>query len=242
MDTTFPLATNSERPGAVGFALSARGWIAVSALFVDALINGALFVGRLREGSLIRDFVAGRSVADADLEDSDAFINSLTEAHLAVFWVAAFCFLVWIYSANKRAHNLAPVGMRFSPWASALWFFAPFANLIIPLRAIREIWRASDPTVDRADPLAWQNAPVTWLLGVWWVAWIGTNVISRIVPSQLTGKESVERLLQISATAGWVSGAIALSAVLACVVVTLIESRLRASEDRVQLEPRVATP
>jgi hypothetical protein len=242
MESTVSIATNSDQPRATKFALSARGWIVVCVLFLDALVTAGLFLSRLREGALIRDAVAGRLVTDADLANSDALINSLTQLHLAVFLAAAVFFLVWIYSANKRAHNLAPVGMRFSPWASVLWFFAPFANLIYPLRAVREIWRASDPTVDRTDPVAWQSASVTWLLSVWWVAWIGTNLASRLVPTRLTGRESVQRLIEISATAGWISAAIAVSALLACAVVVLIESRLRASEDRIQREPRVPTP
>ena len=214
----------------VTFALSGRGWLVSSLLFIDALIAAGLVLGKLNEANLIRALIAGQRVSDAELDKSDNLIEQLANAHGLVFVLAAIAFLIWIYSANARAHRLGREGMRFSPRASVLWFFAPFANLVVPLRAVREIWRASDPAVDSSDPLAWKRAPGSWILVVWWIAWIGANVLSRTLPTRLTGNESLQRLVDISTTAGWFSGGLLLSALLACAVVVLIESRLSASE------------
>jgi serine protease Do len=187
----------------VTFALSGKGWYASSLLFLNALIAAGLVLAALNPANLLR--------ADAGAEANDTGVGVLATAYSTLFPVAAVAFLVWIYSASVRAHRLGNEGM-FSPRASVLWFFAPFANLVFPFRAIREIWKASDPSVDRSDPVAWKRAPGSWLLAVWWIAWIAAHILS------------------IAFANPWLSVGLLLSALLACAVVVRIESRLSASE------------
>lgn len=239
------MATDAGQPRAraigrgqprVRLSLTPAGWAVSILLLIDAVVQVGLVAGRVNESNLIRSLVAGTKVSEAEIANSDAFMGALAGAHTILFWIAAIAFLVWIYSANKRAHKLGSQGMRFSPRASVLWFFAPLANLVVPFQAVREIWKASDPGIDRSDPIAWQRAPGSWLIVVWWIGWIGSTLLGRSVPSSLTGEESVQRLIEIGTTAGWLSLAVAVSALLACAVVVLIETRLGAAR-RLQVLP-----
>jgi hypothetical protein len=211
--------------------LSGRALAVIVLLVLDALITGGLVVARLGEIDLLQRIGhAPQSVTVAEATASDARIDALAKAHLAVFIVTAIAFLVWLYAASKRAHNLGAFDMRFSPAAGVGWFFVPIANLFQPFRAISEIWKVSDPSIDRASPAAWQDAPVSALLPIWWVGYIGTNIVSRLIPSSLSGSEGLQQLTTISQLAAGVSAGIAISAVLACIVIVFIENRLRSSE------------
>jgi hypothetical protein len=70
--------------------------------------------------------------------------------------------------------------MTFSPAGCVGWFYVPFLNLVRPVRAMSELWRASDSS-EAADSYGWMGASSrTGLLGVWWGAWIVGNVIANV--------------------------------------------------------------
>lgn len=85
------------------------------------------------------------------------------------------CFFIvgrWIYRASVNAHALGS-NMTISPDWAVGWYFIPFANLIKPFHAMREIWWASHES--RGDYE--ERVPI---LALWWGLWITTNVASNI--------------------------------------------------------------
>jgi Domain of unknown function (DUF4328) len=86
-----------------------------------------------------------------------------------IYVATAVFFLMWLY----RAHN----NLRaFNPWNrpdySAGWavgsFFIPFVNLVVPFRAVKEVWQKSwtaDETV-----LSVPSAPASF--SIWWTFWL----------------------------------------------------------------------
>lgn len=71
---------------------------------------------------------------------------------------------------NARAGELANGGIRITPaWAVGSWFI-PFANLVMPFRAIRELWKSS-----HGGP-SWQHRSTWHVIGWWWAFWIAGNV------------------------------------------------------------------
>lgn len=87
----------------------------------------------------------------------------------------------WLITANRfvRALGLEPTD---GPWGIVGWWFVPFANLLLPLRPIVELWQVSE----RPEPIVWREVPVPWPLRAWWVLlWLSVLlrvfVFSRIV-------------------------------------------------------------
>jgi hypothetical protein len=221
--------------------MTMRGWAAVILLAIDGLIAGVSFSARLNETALIRKLIAGQNVTESQLLASDASIEAFARLHVLGFVLAAIAFLVWLYSATKRAQALGTENMAFTPRASVLWWFVPFANLIQGYRAVHEVWKASDPRNRAGDPRYGQGESGTWLLMAWWLSYTAANIASRALPSQLKGDESVDDFIRISTTAGWVWAAVAISAALAIAVVVSIERRLAEAEAHAAMLPSVQT-
>jgi Domain of unknown function (DUF4328) len=96
-------------------------------------------------------------------------------AHFAVgslwfvfYLITAIVFCVWIYRANCNARALGANDMSITPGWSAGWFFVPFANLVKPFVAVREIWNASDS--DPRDVSASGSAAL--IVSAWWITWL----------------------------------------------------------------------
>ena len=210
--------------------MTVRAWVAVVLLAIDGSVAGASFSARMNETALIRAVVAGQNVTESQLLASDANIESLARLHLLAFVLAAIAFLIWLYAATKRGHALGTESMAFTPGASVWWWFVPVLNLVQGYRTVHEVWRASDPRNRAGDPRYGQGESGTWLLWAWWVMYTGSNLAARAVPSTLKGDESIDALIRISTTAGWIWAGVAISAALAVAVVASTERRLAESE------------
>jgi hypothetical protein len=115
----------------------------------------------------------GGSVSPAQAEAQDARQRLLGTLELTIGFAAGIAFLVWVYRANRNARALGAEGMTYSPGWSMGWFFVPLANLVMPYRVLRELWKASTPGAGAY----WRHAPVSSILGVWWAACLARGVI-----------------------------------------------------------------
>jgi hypothetical protein len=82
---------------------------------------------------------------------------------------------VWMHRASSNPRGLGRYGMQFSPGGCAGWFFVPLANLVMPAKAMSELWRASDPETEQGSWFASKGTP---LVAAWWTAWLVSGVIS----------------------------------------------------------------
>jgi hypothetical protein len=64
--------------------------------------------------------------------------------------------------------------MSISPGWAVGWYFVPFANLVKPFHAMKEIWFASHPSEGGYE----EKAPM--ILGWWWGLWIINNILGNI--------------------------------------------------------------
>lgn len=95
------------------------------------------------------------------------FLLALLE--LVLYVATVVFFLMWLYRANG---NLK----AFNPWArldySGGWavgsFFIPFANLIVPYRAVKEVWQKSAPP---DEALLSEPGPPA-IFPIWWTFWL----------------------------------------------------------------------
>ena len=156
--------------------------------------------------------------------------------YMPVYLACVVLFCVWVYRANKNARALGAQGMEFTPGWCVGWFFVPFANLVKPFQAVREIHQASDP---EANASSWRNSHVSASIGWWWALWIGTNFLANI-QTRLNFSEEPD-LLIAGSWLGVVTGVLAVpSALLAMNVVRSIHRRLEQKADLSLLRGNVA--
>jgi len=104
-------------------------------------------------------------------DQTSMWIGLAALAYLAVFLVAAFLTLKWTYRVNLNASLLAS-GKTITPAWAVGWHFVPFANLVMPFRAMRETWQISH------SPQDWRTSATPDLLRWWWGLFLLSNVLS----------------------------------------------------------------
>lgn len=88
-------------------------------------------------------------------------------------------FFWWIYRANKNIHTFGARDV-YSPTMSVIWFFIPLLNLRNGYQSLRQIWSASNTSINLTDGLEWKFSSISLrTVKIWWfiVAWIPFLVI-----------------------------------------------------------------
>ncbi len=86
-------------------------------------------------------------------------------------------FLMWLYRSyeNLPAFGTPVRSLEYSSGWAVGSFFDPFVNLVVPYRAVRELWQKSEPF---ETSLGSQSPPA--ILPLWWGFWIVSNIASNI--------------------------------------------------------------
>lgn len=141
------------------------------------LLNGFDFVFRFLEYRLLESMASG---AFASVEEqmaaanaSDMRVQASAIVNLVVFIVLLIVLLVWVYRANRNAKALGAADMKYSPGLAAGCFFIPFFNLVMPYRALQEIWRASGTDAD------WKTSRRLAAVGWWWGLWLASAILAQ---------------------------------------------------------------
>ena len=93
---------------------------------------------------------------------------------------AMVMFFIWIYGAAENARALGNEGLQISPGWCIGWWFIPFASLVMPYKAMSEIWRSSDPEARKISTTEWTIRPVSGTIVAWWAFYLGAGVISMV--------------------------------------------------------------
>lgn len=116
-------------------------------------------------------------VSEEDIENPITFLIALVGLLLTVVWIIVFLLCV-VYTSRityrmmKNLHVLeAPVEMK-PAWAVG-WHFVPVANLLMPMRGVREIWRGTFALSSQPEP----NPDV---IGAWWGCWVLGNIAGTV--------------------------------------------------------------
>jgi hypothetical protein len=115
---------------------------------------------------------------------------------LALYAATAVAFCMWLYRSakNVKAFGTPPNQIEYSPGWAVGSFFVPFVFLVVPFRAIKEVWRNSRPATASflaVDPPA--------LFTIWWVFWLlsnfAYNAYFRLSEKGLLGREATQALV-----------------------------------------------
>jgi hypothetical protein len=142
------------------------GVMAVAAtLLVVALANRLSVVHDFQD----RNFTNAIQRAD----DADDFVGGASAFYAITYLAIIVLFVIWMFRAAKNNEALERRNPRFGPgWSIGSWFI-PFANFVIPVLIMQDLWRGATPTVPRGDP-NWRRAAGSWLVALWWTAWLLT--------------------------------------------------------------------
>jgi hypothetical protein len=151
----------------------------------------------------------------ADLDAVSARWISAGRWGLLLLIATAIVWCVWQFHAQTNLVKRHVPGLRTTPGWAVGWWFVPVANLWKPYRAMSELARASD------DPEGWRAAPRPWALVPWWLTWIASTTITRVVSLQASpSTPEAARLLDLTMVVASVSAIV--SAILAMALVTSI--------------------
>lgn len=162
----------------------------------------------------------------------------LAVVQILIYLVTVVVFLMWLYRAHE---NLASFGIQShqlqysSGWAVGS-FFVPFANLVIPYRAITELWQKSVP--NSASMLSALSPPA--FFSLWWLFWIISNIAHQIYFRLSLREEVVTDAVEIIGAVAGVLGTVA--ALLAIKVVREIQRQQVESSKLTPTQPVFATP
>ncbi|WP_266158166.1 DUF4328 domain-containing protein [Dyella silvatica] len=118
---------------------------------------------------------ASDSIMRSTAHFSDRLFASAS-GFLALIHTAAYIFGgMWIYRAACNVRALGAQGLDDSPGWAVGWYFIPFAGLVMPFRAMRQIWAGS------LAPRQWRKLPTPGLLRWWWGLWLGINLFGMVV-------------------------------------------------------------
>lgn len=88
--------------------------------------------------------------------------------------VTIIVFAMWIYRAAANVVEAGVAGFDYTPGWAVGWYFIPFANLVKPFAAMRQIWNAS--LGGSGSYLNEGNS----ILTAWWAMWLISNIASHI--------------------------------------------------------------
>jgi hypothetical protein len=102
---------------------------------------------------------------------SDVLLFSFVIVANVVILPAAVTVLVWTYCAHANLRDNGLSGLNYSPAWSVASYFVPLANLVVPFRAMRELWNRSE---GEDQYQASGNVPD---VGSWWTCFVAGNAI-----------------------------------------------------------------
>jgi hypothetical protein len=190
--------------------------LAASGVLAAALLNRISLVHDLQAHHF--DDVLNRANDADDFVDGAAAFYGLTQLAIVVL------FIIWQFRAAKNNEALDRRNPRFGPgWSIGAWFI-PLANLVIPLLIMQDLWRGADPETPRGDA-RWRVADGSWLIGVWWAAWV-ISLLRYITPKAALNDTASLSDIEASNTVALVGViATAVAAVLAAFVVWTLSRR-----------------
>lgn len=146
--------------------------VLVTSITVFMIMNLGTLLVAIWSGSLEIELLtaakAGAAVSEDQAFGSDRRQAVIGLVQLAIYVSLVVLYSVWVYRANRNARALGARDMTFSPGWCVGWFFVPIMNLFKPYQAVKEIWKASNPSTAGS----WQQGESPGLVTLWWALWI----------------------------------------------------------------------
>ena len=146
-------------------ALTVMLWISagIAVIGVIAYVNRVAVINDVLDANSFNEFIDLSQRAD----DADTFVGVVVLLMILAMLTIFTLLIIWMWRAAKNNEVLGRTNPRLSSgWAIGAWFI-PFANLVMPLLVMLDLWRGSDPESPPGDPL-WRTRSASPLVGWWW--------------------------------------------------------------------------
>ena len=111
----------------------------------------------------------GQEIGDAPVGFAlTLFILAMALVSALVYFSTVLAFCMWLHRAYKNLRAFGAFRLDHSPGWAVGSFFVPFVNLVVPYRAVKEVWQKSIPPEQSRLGLP---SPPGWFL-LWWVFWL----------------------------------------------------------------------
>ncbi len=156
---------------------------------------------------------------------------------LIIYIATVVFFAMWLYRAHANLRAFDPSSrLDHSPGWAVGSFFIPFANLVIPYRAVKEVWQKSVPP---DEALLSEPGPPAWF-PIWWLFWLLASFAGNIsLRASFNENVSEGTATMISIIA---SGLSIVAAVFAYIVVDEIDKRQEETSGKLKLGKYTGPP
>jgi hypothetical protein len=204
-------------------SLTRLSGIVIAFLWIDIVLQALYALSSLAVIGYIGALQSGRvTVTDPEALAPSEIIQALIAIPATLVSLLLIVLIArWIFRAAWNVRHLGARRLEFSPGWSVGWYFVPFANLVLPFRAMKEIWHASH------DPHRWQPGSVG-LLSLWWALWISSNILGNINFRLALNAETLE-WLRVSE---WIGIGVCVLSIPLALVFVRIARRVREAQDR----------
>lgn len=216
-DFSEPLEISKPFRPATGLAGAVKVLLFLNILFALLFIGSGYLQYELTQRILKRE-----EIQQNVLKQNDSRHQMISLIYSASFLLTAIVFLFWFHRAYSNLESLGARDLKYSSgWAVGCWF-VPILSLFRPVMIAQEIWRQSEPAnVTNGN----HGTSSSWLIGLWWTAWVLSNILGGISSFSILEARGIENL-QIATFYQVVSMAASLvAAVFALLVVHMIDVR-----------------
>lgn len=147
--------------------LESRAKAAIIVLWLFVAVSVLTAGGEILEATGVLDI-------EADTGAQAIAVGLAYLAYTVLFVVSVVLVGMWIHRAHANLRESGMDGLEFTPAWAVGWYFIPFANLVMPFKAMRELWTASR---GEHDPFGGATPPE---VKSWWAAWIVGNILSSV--------------------------------------------------------------
>jgi hypothetical protein len=150
---------------------------ALTWLFVAGAAASASCIGAIANRLSVIDDLETGSASLGDAHHADHLVNAAVAVLVAVAIATMVVLIVWQWRGMKNGELLGKTQLRYTPgWSIAGWFI-PFANFVIPVRVMQDLWQSGDPNA--RNYTTWRNLRRSPLVGWWWALFLIGTVIGR---------------------------------------------------------------
>ena len=111
----------------------------------------------------------GQEIGDAPVGFAlPFFILAMALLSAVVYFSTVVAFCMWLHRAYKNLRAFGAFSLDHSPGWAVGSFFVPFVNLVVPYRAVKEVWQKSIPPEQSRLGL---SSPPGWF-SLWWLFWL----------------------------------------------------------------------
>lgn len=174
MDSQYIFRTPFVSPKGRGMITVALLYMSIGASVLSIFLGFYLTVFQ-PEGA----YIEGIDQADVGMGTFILGIQGLTlVSKLPLVILTAIFFLIWLYRVTKNVEAFGAVP-EYSPALAVGCWFIPFANLVMPCKAVNDAWEKSEPFIKEKTEY-WHKSSAAWLFIGWWGCWIISRILSRV--------------------------------------------------------------